>query len=466
MIPGPHIFKGTSVRSIDILTEWPSIRSLGTEWDDLVSDSRATVFQTFDWQRLWWECFAAERNQDPYVLALRGEDAELIGIAPLFIQKRRLAGSVIFRQLKLMGSGLESERSDVLSMETEGPADYLDVIARNGSEEIVGEKVAEFIFNSADSWDTIDLQNIPEDGVVANYLVPRLRDLGCETAETISDICPRVAIPEDWEDYFSTLDARTRRSFRRAEKTYLDSGEFSTDEMERNGNLEDGLKELSQLHQKHWNSIGYPGLFSDRRFAELQRALVESFGRKDRLWLTILRHKGNAVAARLCFVFNGRVYDYLSGMDKAAADSGRTSYSGAGTALLLASMKHTGSSGNGTFDLLRGNETYKFDLTSRFSINYHFIVSRRGHPGIFRSLAFKAVSGRFKVHSRITCEAAIVRTIRKESGILAAGPSYWNHLMTRLKRNRALPSRAGEGHTRTVTSNDAQNNKEEVSPGA
>ena len=420
-----------------IITDQVSLHSISSEWDDLVSDSSASVFQMFDWQSLWWKSFASTDRNTLFVIVFRDSD-KIIGIAPFFIQFRTVLEVVVYRQLKLLGSGLKAERTSIISLETEGPGDYLDVIARYGYEDTVGNMVAKFLSSNNFRWDEIEFQNIPEAGVLMKYVLPRLRTSHLEIKSAMTEVCPMVILNGSWENTLKSLSARARRSFRRAESNYIENGEFTIEDAELSGNIDEALNELSRLHQKHWNSIGYPGLFSDPRFNLLYRELAKVFHQKGRLWLTLLRHNQEAIAARLCFVLKDRVYDYLSGFDIGGGNDEGASYSGAGTALLVTTMKRAGVSGYRFFDLLRGDEGYKFDLTSFAPVNYQIVIRQTRGAWRLRACIFKLIGGWFQLRTRMICEWEILRVIVEENGIIAAGRIYPSHLKKRLKKKRSV----------------------------
>lgn len=429
-----------------VIKDAASLLSISSDWDELVSDSSASVFQTFGWQSSWWKHFASNGRNNLLVIVF-SEEEKVIGIAPFFIQVRMALGSVVYRQLKLLGSGLKSEKSRILSMETEGPGDYLDVIARNGYEDTAGGMVADFLSSNRHHWDEIELQNVPETGVLIKHVLPRLRDSHFAIKSTVSDVCPRVVLHGSWEDTLTSMSTRARRSFRRAQRSYLENNEFTVEETGTFGTLDEALDELTRLHQKHWNSAGYPGLFSDSRFNLLYRELAKVLYHKGQLWLTVLRHGQKAIAARLCFVYKDRVYDYLSGVDLSAGNDERTGYSGAGTALLASTMKRAGDSGYRFFDLLRGDEGYKSDLTPHAGFNYRIVIVQRESLGFIRSYAFRLMAGWFGLRARIICELTILKIITEEKGILAAGRMYPAHLKNRLKKKQSIrdPRNAGIG---------------------
>ncbi len=445
--------------STEITTEESAFLSLAADWDKLAARSSATFFQTFDWQFLWWKHFGRRTHHHLLIVQVR-EGGRLIGLAPFFLQTHTLLGFRIFRQLKLLGSGLMSEYSPILSLEKEGPADYLDIIAETGYEDSVATKIAEFLTENNYLWDEVDLQDLPEDGFIISHLLPRLRPSEFEVTKSASDVCPKVNLPDSIDQYLASLRTNIKRSFRRAYRTYVESSDFNIEHLGPDGNTESAFQALTQLHQKRWNSIGYPGLFADKRFAAMQHDLIKALSGRDRLWIMVLRHQEKPVAARLGFAFNGRFYDYLSGIEQDNTRPGMHQYSGAGMALIFTSMDRALKSGAHVFDLLRGDEAYKFDLATDVPNNYRAtIVSKMARRRKWK-LFYRIHSAGYAYSMRVVCESAIFRVIAGENGTGNAVPKYLSHLFRRMTRSRSYASASVKSPKRTVTRDSNEKNSD------
>ena len=70
-------------------------------------------------------------------------------MAPLYWRQRRLLGIPCVRELLFLGMGIELKTSE-----------YLDVIAREGYEDAVGQAVAQHLKDSRD-WDHVNLSQVP-----------------------------------------------------------------------------------------------------------------------------------------------------------------------------------------------------------------------------------------------------------------------------------------------------------------
>src|SRR5437868_3463369 len=58
---------------------------LREEWDALVSLCPVTIYQTFDWQFLWWRHYGLDARRALNILLFR-EEGIIVGIIPLFLE--------------------------------------------------------------------------------------------------------------------------------------------------------------------------------------------------------------------------------------------------------------------------------------------------------------------------------------------------------------------------------------------
>lgn len=443
--------------SIRIASDEDDFLSLREEWERLEETAFTTVFQTFEWQFLWWKHFAASHTNRLQIIAFESDEG-LVGIAPLFIQTYSFLGFKVLRKLKFLGSGLGFSGSSVLSLDSNGPSDYLDIIIKPGYQAKVAEALATYLTDYSRPWDEIELQNIPGDGNSAKYLLPLLQASDNSILTDISDPCPRIVLPNSLDEFLSSLKHSGRRMLMSSQKHILDQPGCIVDEVKAGTDTDEAMNMLAILHQHRWNKVGYPGLFSDKRFKAFQFDLAKTMNEKGRLWLKLLRQNGKAISARLAFKYKSRVYDYLSGFEPAHDGSAKNS---PGVALLLRMISESISEGFNVFDMLRGGEDYKYKLTPVAEYNRTIQVRGMHRVGLLRRSIFSAYELYSLLMSRATCEISIMALIYKESGPLQSIPSYLRHVLRRVSRSfKSSTDRVGNAATagrqtlRTIESND------------
>jgi hypothetical protein len=166
----------SSVYTIDVIQDERAFAMLNDEWNAAVRSSSATIFQTFDWQFLWWKHYGAAPYRRLYILIIRAAK-EIVGISPFFITENYFFGKKIHSKLQLLGCGVSENAADRV-MSQYGPSDYLDIIAVRGCESEVSRLTLEFLVKHKSSFDEIDLSNVPEESVLMKWLIPECRRLG------------------------------------------------------------------------------------------------------------------------------------------------------------------------------------------------------------------------------------------------------------------------------------------------
>ncbi len=414
--------------TVQVVNEVSAFASLEHQWDELAENSSSTVFQTFDWQYLWWKHFATRHDCHMFLVLVKSGE-KLIGIAPFYIQSYSILGFRIFRQLKFTGGGIQSSKLSVLSLERDGPSDYLDIIAMRGHERQVTSVLAGFLREKAYLWDEMYFQNIPEESIISAYLLPLMRQSGCSVATSTADECLKVDLPDTYEAYLGSLKKKARQHCRHACRVYFENQQYKLDDVSQPGKIDGSLEVLSKLHQKRWNELGYAGLFSDSRFESLHNDVAKTFAKKGRLWFKVLRREGKPVAAELGYKFNGRIYPYTSGFDEGRVAG--SPHSSPGLAMKLLVVKDGISSGSKMVDLSRGGEGYKYDLTSNVTHNIHATVHFSSRKTDRRRRTFHVYRAVVSTMARVNCEIEIMRVMARQKKTKFILPDYVRSLRHR-----------------------------------
>jgi CelD/BcsL family acetyltransferase involved in cellulose biosynthesis len=179
--------------------------ALAGEWNALLQRSRfQSIFLTHEWQTTWWRCLG---KGELWILAFRRRDnAELVGIAPLFLvdhTEPELAGR---RHFHLVGCIEVS--------------DYLDIIMARAWEPAVYRALLAWLDGpDAPAWDAVDLCNLPEDSLTYRVLPELSRAAGYETEVMQEDVAPQFALPMHYEQYLlEQVDKKQRHEIRRKQR--------------------------------------------------------------------------------------------------------------------------------------------------------------------------------------------------------------------------------------------------------
>lgn len=404
----------TGTFEVERISTEEGFASIGSEWNALVDRSSASIYQSYEWQSLWWKYLGRPGGHMLHILLIRsGED--LVGIAPLFLQAERFGGRVIHRRLRFLGSGESFGKSNGL-FQDDGPSDYLDLIAQKGYEEQVAIAFLEHFRAASDAFDLLEAVNLPQHGVMMNFVVPQLAARSMRFSISRGEICSRIPLPGTTEEYMRSLSSSVRRRLSQARKALRAGQDLTLTSIDSADALESAFEQLVTLHQNRWMNLGYPGLFSEERFRQFQFAVARAFFESKKLWFKTVHHNGICVAARLGFTSNGCIYDYLTGFDHLSPSAKQRP----GLGLLLSMIEDAISSGLHSVDLLRGNEDYKVELTSVADHNWNLVVpadkrtrlSERLRHSVLRTVRMVAfmhfkelalLRVQYRLHNAVTC---------------------------------------------------------------
>ena len=396
-------------------------------WNEAVLNSSSTIFQTFEWLNCWWKYFASDQQNALHIILILMKD-NLIGIVPSYIQSYEVLGFEIHRQLKLLGSGLNSARSSSYPIEKKGISDYLDIICIKGYESIVASSFISYLKDFPYLFDEIDFQNISEDSFIFKWILPQIKETDFYIRSSRSDICPKLKVPVSMDLYLDMVRSNMRRKVRQALKQIEPGSQCKIEEV-KSQSFASAFQNLKLLHQKRWNELGYPGLFSDVRFEKFQDEISKQFMKNGWLWFKTIKQDNKPIAARLGFMFNNKICDYLSGFDVTSSSASIRP----GTILLVLMIKEAIENKFNNVDFLRGGEDYKFEISSLVASNYRIFIKNKSSVKVLRQILFQIIKLQSFIKLRLLSEKSIIALHIKQHGPVLFAPAYFQFYFGRLK---------------------------------
>ena len=83
--------------TIEVVTDQNTFDSLRDNWNTLADAAPVTIYQTFEWQYLWWRHFGAHASRRLHLILFR-HFGRLVGIAPFFLEITSLVGLPLSRR--------------------------------------------------------------------------------------------------------------------------------------------------------------------------------------------------------------------------------------------------------------------------------------------------------------------------------------------------------------------------------
>jgi CelD/BcsL family acetyltransferase involved in cellulose biosynthesis len=350
------------------VTDATALTALRSEWDALLARAAdPTPFQSFEWQATWWRHLG--RGQ-LWVLVARsvGNGAgngqsgtatgELVGLMPLSITRYR---GTPLRQVRFLGAPL---------------SDVQEILAARGHERAARDAFLAYLSRHAHRWDLCDFADQREGtSLTLNEMPPGLVPLLVPHR-----ICPVIPLDETWEKFISRLSKNMRTNVGRRRRQVAKQFRAEYD-LAAPDTLRGAMEDLFRLHNTRWRRRGVSGAFSGPRIQKFHHDVAGQLLARGWLRLHRLKLDGEARAAFYCFQLGRRVYYYLSGFDVAFAK-----YS-LGNVLMAQAIETAITDGAREFDLLRGDEAYKFAWKAEERRTLRLIL---GRPAWRSSLALKA----------------------------------------------------------------------------
>lgn len=306
-----------------------SLANLNSYWSDTSCNLHwESVFVSPAWLQVWRQAFG-----EGVELFLRGVrlGEKIIGIAPFMVKDKTLS---------FIGS------TDV--------CDYLDFIVVPGKE---GE-FSGILLDDLRAMDInhLDLNPVRTDSVVFARLLDTARERGFEVVCTPEGVSLEMDLPPTWDEYLAALSGKQRHEVKRKLKRLSAAGKvdyYSIEDVAAvRGAMDTFLKLFADSRQDKADFMTAP-------MESYFRLLADTMAGAGLLRLGVLELDAQPVAMIMCFDYNGCVYLYNSGYDRA--------YHSLSVGLMskVLGIKDSIRRGRKRFDFLRGTEAYKYHLGGR-----------------------------------------------------------------------------------------------------
>lgn len=308
--------------------------TLREEWNPLLQSSpRNRIFMTWEWQSTWWEAY---HPGDLWIITLRNDEGQLIGIAPWFIDRNHPKGRL------------------VRSVGCVEVTDYLELIIKPGCEYEVLRSLAHYTVVHHDLYDALDFCNIPADSPELTTWPHLLESAGYTVQITQQEVCPFIPLPETWDAYLEILDKKNRHELRRKLRR-TGTVEIGWQYLNLNENIEAAEQRFVKLMRA--SSPDKAKFMDDPQNVDFFHRMLPMMAQKGWVQISLLQINGEDAAAYLSFDYGNKILLYNSGYNpNSALDMSP------GIVLLAFIIRDAIEKGRSEFDFLRGNEEYKYRM--------------------------------------------------------------------------------------------------------
>jgi CelD/BcsL family acetyltransferase involved in cellulose biosynthesis len=231
-------------------------------------------------------------------------------------------------------------------------SDYLDAIVQRGREDDVMRAIGAELRQSGM---ILQLSQLRRNACMVNALPELLGRDRWAVMENKINICPYVDLKNHtWETYLATLGSSHRYNFNRRLRTLQKNFNVRFESIESAADASRALDALMELHRKRWDSRGNSEAFPNSATVHFHREFVSLAAQRGWLRMRILSVDDQAVAAIYGMRYGSTFYFYQSGFDPAWAKHS------VGLVMMGLSIKAALEEGASEYDLLHGDEEYKF----------------------------------------------------------------------------------------------------------
>ena len=314
------------------------------EWNELLTKSITNVpFLRHEYLLSWWQHrgggewnSAEQKAEGLYIVVGRNDAGEMIGALPLFLSKNR-AGKTI---LVMLGSVEISDFLDALVL-----PDQTDEFWMAALTHLAGDDAPE--------WDQVELYNLLDESPSLEALPAAAEKAGLSYAQEKLQPSPWISLPEDFDTYLESLDGRYRRELmrkiRNAQRFFIP---VQVERVENPDDLEAAMEDFFAMMREEAEKVDFLTKEIEAQMQDIVRTAAEN-GWLDLRFLLVGRDRA---AAYINFVYNNRVWVY----NTAWAD--KFSSLSPGIALIGMLIQEAIEDGFSVFDLMRGDEEYKYHL--------------------------------------------------------------------------------------------------------
>jgi CelD/BcsL family acetyltransferase involved in cellulose biosynthesis len=309
------------------------LEALAGVWNSLAGN---VPFRSFEWIESWWRHYRLDGWQT-YLLKIEDGTGQIVGIAPWYISRSPLAGRVI----QFMGSG-------------EACSEDLSLLARPGREAAVAAEISDWLATEGvGDWDMLLMAGVQEADPATTASTEDFASRGNLIHRRPGMPCWRCELPPTWDEFVRRLSRSRRERVRQLTRKYFDTGRVQIRWVTTPAELDQAFPMFVDMHQRRRQSLGQPGCYASRQFANFHREVSRRLCAAGKLRLLWTELDGRPVAAEYDFIDGKTVYYYSTGVEPAAvADH-------PGWLAMIGSLRRAIEEGCQWFDFLRGDEAYK-----------------------------------------------------------------------------------------------------------
>lgn len=290
----------------EVVTDLARLRELGAAWDALNQASESpSIFLSWPWIEDWLATIGAGRSI--LTVVVMNNQGELLGAAPFYLTRMKLARAVTFSCLRVLG-------------DADSGAEYPDVLVRKGMEAAVLPLMRDALASTG-GWDLVWLPNMAGWTGATRRFDAIFPSNSHHSHQRPCEFAARD-LPATMDEFMRGLSGNMRSSVKRQNAKLEAAHRIAFDQCCNADELPRFLAALYDLHQRRWASEGRDGAFVR---CPAMRAFYDGFSATalsmNALRMYALSIDGEIRAVQYGYAFSGAFMQLQEGFDP-AADSG------------------------------------------------------------------------------------------------------------------------------------------------
>ena len=282
--------------SVELVQDDDTFLRMGPVWNRLVDEAKIDhPFLRHEWVRTWWECFKPSGRL--HILIVK-EGTDPIAIAPLMFDQGRVYGCPV-RRLRGIAN-VYTERFDL-------------ILTRRAKEAC--RVIWKFLAAQADSWDMLELRQIPEGARAAEYLRFWAFEDKFLLGQWHSSDGPYIPINKTWEAYTKTLSKKHLSNMRGRAKGLHRIGDVRHEIVTGGEELNSRLNEAFLLEAAAWKGKAGTAIMNEPDRLAFYRTLLTRAAEGGWLQLHFLTIEGKRIAVQFALLVHKKLYILKSGYD-------------------------------------------------------------------------------------------------------------------------------------------------------
>ncbi|MDP2340652.1 MAG: GNAT family N-acetyltransferase [Deltaproteobacteria bacterium] len=338
--------------TVDVVETTAGFEGLRDDWDRLLLADGRSIFESFEWQRAWWRHFGESRPLLLLHIVVVRRAGDVIGIAPLFIERVQAFGVVDVRRLAFLGRSI---------------SDYLDVVALPELRVEVATALARHLSENASAFDVCILEDMTERSPTATALHAALVERGMTSSLVPGDRCPRTQLKRTWPETLASFKLEHRREVQRRRRNFEKHCAFELEIAGGAASIDADIEQFIAMQREHWTRSDDVDDGSLQRF---HRDVARDLAARGWTFLAFLRVHGRRIGFVYGFRFKDELAIYLSGTH----NTGDLRQLSPGRVLSSLVMEHAIGEALSAVDFMRGPEHYKYELGGVDVVNHTLVL--------------------------------------------------------------------------------------------